>query len=291
MCKEQINNMDSTDYRVTALLTEHFEFSPLSLIDDVINAVNKIMYNCTDALDAYLEKRRNVQLEELRKAGGDDGTVFPLAEIRQGTAELETLLVSHVDRYFDKFELYTLRNILVLPKDLVEDGWVRLKHHEGLDLAKGAPEMAQLEQVGPLVESINLELKLRKLLKVQTEQATRIVRLLRHYKRCVELTVLPRADSRLDAATVAKLRDTLEPMNENIYFLLGQVDELLRLVLALNDKFMNDKLLGALGKLLFAPTNRDAYIRDKSMRILDEIGVWGDTESGVLYSAYAETNE
>ena len=32
------------DERTTAILTEHLEFAPLTLIDDVINAVNEIMY-------------------------------------------------------------------------------------------------------------------------------------------------------------------------------------------------------------------------------------------------------
>ncbi|KAM9897702.1 hypothetical protein OXX79_006723, partial [Metschnikowia pulcherrima] len=116
--------MNSSDYRVTALLTEHLGFAPLTLVDEVINAVNKIMYNCFDALETFLTKRRDAQLEKLRRDNGigegdadidtnglmdekisaaeERGEVFPLAEIHHGTSELETLLVSHVDRNFDK---------------------------------------------------------------------------------------------------------------------------------------------------------------------------------------------
>ena len=42
--------------------------------------------------------------------------------------QLETLLESTVDKTFDKFEIYTLRNILTVPDELA--GWMRLGHYE-----------------------------------------------------------------------------------------------------------------------------------------------------------------
>lgn len=42
--------------------------------------------------------------------------------------QLETLLEATVDKAFDKFEIYVLRNILTVPEDLL--GWIRLKHYE-----------------------------------------------------------------------------------------------------------------------------------------------------------------
>jgi kinetochore protein Mis12/MTW1 len=50
---------------------------------------------------------------------------------------LETLLENGVDKRFDAFELYVLRNILVVPQDLV--GWVRLAHHKNLDFTSITP--------------------------------------------------------------------------------------------------------------------------------------------------------
>ena len=41
---------------------------------------------------------------------------------------LETLLESTVDKSFDKFEIYTLRNILTVDREV--GGWVRLAHYE-----------------------------------------------------------------------------------------------------------------------------------------------------------------
>ena len=49
-------------------------------------------------------------------------------EIEEGLHQLETLLESTVDRNFDKFEIYVLRNILSVPEDLT--GWIRLNHYE-----------------------------------------------------------------------------------------------------------------------------------------------------------------
>ena len=41
---------------------------------------------------------------------------------------LETLLESTVDKSFDKFEIYVLRNILTVDEEV--GGWVRLGHYQ-----------------------------------------------------------------------------------------------------------------------------------------------------------------
>ncbi|KAK9476651.1 Mis12 protein-domain-containing protein [Lipomyces japonicus] len=103
----------------TALLTEHLEYPPIALIDDIINAVNNILYKCTAAIETFL------QTQPPCKDIPDD-------EIEVGTAKLETLLEGAVDRNFDRFELYVLRNVLAVP-DNVADGWMRLGHHKNID--------------------------------------------------------------------------------------------------------------------------------------------------------------
>lgn len=49
-------------------------------------------------------------------------------EIENGVHQLETLLEATVDKTFDKFEIYTLRNILTVPDELAP--WMRLAHYE-----------------------------------------------------------------------------------------------------------------------------------------------------------------
>ena len=71
----------------------------------------------------------------------DEDDAFPQArqEIEEGLQKLETLLNATVDKNFDKFEIYLLRNILSVPSDLSD--WVRLKHYDGVsfDIPRDAP--------------------------------------------------------------------------------------------------------------------------------------------------------
>lgn len=60
----------------------------------------------------------------------DGNVIYPEAqlEIENGLHQLETLLEATVDKAFDKFEIFVLRNIFRVPDDLM--GWIRLKHYE-----------------------------------------------------------------------------------------------------------------------------------------------------------------
>lgn len=279
---------------MTAVLTEHLGFAPITLIDEVINAVNHIMYNCIDALEKFLGKRRQSTIDELKNRNIPDpeSRAFPEEEIKSGASELETLLVSHVDNNFDKFELYTLRNILTIPKDLVEDGWIKLKHHEGLDFKSqehSEDSTFNDNQLKPLIESINFELQLRKILLMQKRRASKIIEGLTHYKSCIESVTQAGTGTRLPQEIAGIWKQRLLPMNENVYHLLGQADELLGNVLALNEKFMKASDEGGIRGLHYRPTTRDRYIHDKSVRILDELGIVRSVDehakSAVLYSA------
>ncbi|DAA74173.1 TPA_exp: Uncharacterized protein A8136_3671 [Trichophyton benhamiae CBS 112371] len=132
----------------TALLTEHFSYTPLSLIDDVINSVNNLIYQAISSLEDGLQSTPPEKLGFRHGPGtipdtDDDGNIqYPEArlEIENGLHQLETLLEATVDKAFDKFEIYVLRNVLTVPEDLT--GWIRLSHHEGLSLEparEGAP--------------------------------------------------------------------------------------------------------------------------------------------------------
>ncbi|GBL49447.1 hypothetical protein ACI3LY_000046 [Candidozyma auris] len=289
------------------LLTEHLGFAPLTLIDEVINSVNHIIYNCLDGLDRFLVSKRESQIQELRNKSTDNSDimlddeeptnpefrrrVFPLEDIKKGTAELETLLVSHVDRAFDKFELYTLRNILYIPPDLVSGGWVRLKHHKGLNLSV-QDDPSRDKEIRQLMEKINLELTLRKILQLQKAKATKLVSALKHYRSCVAAIVSSGSQSQLSPEKKTTLRQHLEPMNENLYYLLGQTDTLLEQTLKLEQKLKSGNFDGS-SECHFTPSLRDVYMNHKSLKLLSECGVIKDGEQessrSFLYSAVAET--
>lgn len=104
------------------------------MIDDIINSVNNFVYQGVGSLETGLLSTPPERLG-FKPVKPDPETTgqqeeFPEAkqEIEEGLHKLETLLNSTVDKNFDKFEIYVLRNILSVPADLVS--WVRLGHYE-----------------------------------------------------------------------------------------------------------------------------------------------------------------
>jgi len=101
------------DHSVKELWVEALRTPPLAFIDDIINAINDKMYNMLSALQQGFEKLLpdpNIVAEKM--------------------VQIDVLLESAVDRNYDVFELYALRNIFgFLPKDPVPP-----LHYEGFDL-------------------------------------------------------------------------------------------------------------------------------------------------------------
>ncbi|KAE8350877.1 Mis12 protein-domain-containing protein [Aspergillus coremiiformis] len=126
----------------TSLLTEHFSYTPLSLVDDVINSINNLIYQAISSLETGLLSTPPERLGFAHASNGstipdtdeDGNVVYPEArlEIENGLHQLETLLEATVDKAFDKFEIIILRNSFRVDDDLL--AWIRLNHYEGLDL-------------------------------------------------------------------------------------------------------------------------------------------------------------
>ncbi|OTA66482.1 hypothetical protein K449DRAFT_390922 [Hypoxylon sp. EC38] len=128
----------------TELLTEHFGYPPVSLIDDIINSINILAERALNSVEQGLLNAPPATLgfkppkASSRKDADAQQQLDPAeaakTEIEFGTHQLETLLCASIDRNFDKFEIYVLRNILcVRPPDL--RNWMRLSHYESLDLS------------------------------------------------------------------------------------------------------------------------------------------------------------
>ncbi|KAK7517416.1 Mis12 domain-containing protein [Phyllosticta citriasiana] len=133
----------------TALLTEHFRYTPLTLIDQIINMINELLQHAVDAVESGL---LNTSPENLGFAAGaaaqhaipdTDGegrALYPemRREIEEGVHMLETLLEANVDRNFDKLEIWALRNVFKVEEGLVP--WVRLGHYENVQVPGSAAE-------------------------------------------------------------------------------------------------------------------------------------------------------
>ena len=125
----------------TELMTEHLQYAPLTLIDDIINSANAILYQSMEAFETYLRDTLIPSLPPTTQSTTGDGAKKAFAldgetdgqeelyrELEFGMAQTETLLENAVDRNFDAFELYVLRNVFNVPEEV--EGYLRLKHHQ-----------------------------------------------------------------------------------------------------------------------------------------------------------------
>lgn len=104
--------------------------------------MNEVLYRCTDSFETGLLSADPSLLgfadryaaEKRVPATDEDGqNVYPEAklEVEEGVLKLETLMENAVDKNFDRLEIWTLRNVLCLPRGEEELArWVRLGHYE-----------------------------------------------------------------------------------------------------------------------------------------------------------------
>lgn len=124
------------------LLTEHFGYPPVSLLDDIINTVNVLADRALDSVERVLlslpPQNLGFKPSKSKDASGENTASSPeeaaKREIENGTHQLETLLNAAIDKNFDIFELYTMNNILTI--DEKTQPFIRLSHYQGLDLSK-----------------------------------------------------------------------------------------------------------------------------------------------------------
>lgn len=116
-----------------------------TLLDDIINTVNELVFRAINAIESGFAHASPESIGFRSPPAADplseDDTRDALLEQKQteidsGIVKLESLLNAIVDKDFDKFEIYTLRNILAVGHE--EDGdlakWVRLEHYHDLKL-------------------------------------------------------------------------------------------------------------------------------------------------------------
>ncbi|KAL7959157.1 Mis12 domain-containing protein [Trichoderma compactum] len=145
----------NSDYE---LLTEHFSYPPVSLLDDIINTVNVLADRALDSVERLLLSipPKKLGFSKSSKHPGQTPNLSPeeaaKLEIENGTHQLETLLNASIDKNFDIFELYVMQNIItVRPQD---QPYMRLSHYSGLDFPDD--DTAAAQQIDkPSPESIN----------------------------------------------------------------------------------------------------------------------------------------
>ncbi|KAI0128380.1 Mis12 domain-containing protein [Xylariales sp. AK1849] len=180
----------------TELLTEHFGYPPVSLIDDIINSINILAERALNSVEQGLlhappatlgfkaPKSSTNSSSSQATEPAQDPAEQARNEIEAGTHQLETLLCATIDRNFDIFEIFVLRNnFCVNPVDL--RNYIRLRHYEGLDFSCPKPggedgnsangDKPTLESIGHLRRKLRESMRLNVLLHAEQERNARLL--------------------------------------------------------------------------------------------------------------------
>ncbi|PNY25007.1 Kinetochore-associated protein MTW1 [Tolypocladium capitatum] len=176
----------SSDYE---LLTEHFSYPPVALLDDIINTVNVLSDRAIDSVERLLlsipPQKLGFSSSTSKKSKDKDNAAADLSpeeaakrEIENGTHQLETLLNTSIDKKFDLFELYVMRYILTVRPE--HQPYIRLAHYDGLDLAPGPqPDRPTAESVTALRRRLQASQKLHVALEAERARNDALLRRLR----------------------------------------------------------------------------------------------------------------
>ncbi|KAK1510527.1 uncharacterized protein CCOS01_15358 [Colletotrichum costaricense] len=157
------------------LLTEHLGYAPISLLDSIINNVNAVADKTLDRVEQGLSKAPpkalgfEKALKQKKRSADEVVDVEETAklEIVDGVHKLETLLCAAIDKNFDKFELYVMKNILSIQQG--QRNWMRLAHYDGLDFNATHEDAPTRESVDALRRKLQASQRLNVML--HAEQA------------------------------------------------------------------------------------------------------------------------
>jgi len=257
--------MASSSEKEKALLTELFGYTPLTLLDDIINTVNEVNYQALNAIEEGLKQQPAAQLgfqlseEEITGLATDEATQAALDkkkndEIDNGMVKLETLLNSTVDKDFDKFEIYAFRNILTIGGDTDPElvDYITLDHYKNLDLnaAEKSPTKEEVEMQEKRLRELK---KLNNLLKAKELEQANTLNAVKGVEEKLSFLTKTSEDVKYTAAQLPQLRE-----------LLGEL------------KAAQGKLGSSTGSA--KEEERQAYIDAQSRRAMERAGVHGNAE-------------
>lgn len=265
-------------------------------MDDIINTVNELVFRAINAIESGFsnsspeslgyrpapnvefpneEARRNALLEQKQ------------AEIDTGIIQLESLLNAIVDKDFDKFEIYTLRNILAVGHE--EESlarWVRLEHYKNLELDNSTvtitPEELQLQR-----RKVQETAKLNAMLKAEEARNKAIISQLHTLTGQQPKEQTPQESDTTSQSPFSFLTtsphtsSTAQPLSQNLQYAIAQLPALRELLAQLKES------------LASLPTARQArqgensmeakrrgYINAQSRRALERRGVDVSSQEG-----------
>lgn len=286
--------MAATNQTKTALLTEHFRYTPLTLLDDIINTVNELVFRAVNAIEEGFGGTTAEQLgfeldnETALTHSSETARHNALAELKQneidnGIVKLESLLNATVDKDFDKFEIYTLRNILAVGHE--EDdlaNWVRLEHYKGVDVVKAddvpTPEAVQLQR-----KKLHETAKLNNMLKAEQAKNAAVLQQL-----SALIGAEPKEGASGSSAPFAFLKSSPgQQLTHDTQYALEQIPALQKLLSGLRDamQIIPSAKNGRLEDEDNAEARRRRYLENQSRRALERKGIDTDSSAGTSLAA------
>lgn len=222
-------NEDETeiDIKQAQLLTEHFGFQPITVVDDIINIINDIMYKCTEQIERSLidhKQQLENQAKSFKNLKINEKNEYSLRDIEVGTAKLETTLEQVINKNFDKFELYSLRNVFNIPSHLIKGGYIRLNHHKDLEVIKNIEEVDEEinERYNQLLKEIKFQIERNKMLVESVKKLKKYRTLCQNLRKRISYLNTEDIDNDHDREQLLKL----SPLKDTIVFLLNQIREM-----------------------------------------------------------------
>ncbi|KAF2148315.1 Mis12 domain-containing protein [Myriangium duriaei CBS 260.36] len=305
--------MPSPDQIKTALLTEHFRYTPLTLLDDIINTVNELVFQAVNEIEDSLLNTDSETLGFTKAEGVSDADFDAIArtEVEAGIVQLESLLNSTIDKNFDKLEIYTLRNLLTVSNVKQDEGlenWVMLDHYREMDQADHKPvDDSTLDALTALRKRAQETEKLHRALKAEVARNEALLARLRPIG--IEAQSTRQSTGSIDqsfaSASVVAAQDQpsfsflsstpaaseleivakreSQPLTQNTKFTLTQLTALKRLLDDLRPHLANFPRPG-LGSE--AHKTRDAYIESQTRNAMARNGIEpGKSQGGVALTA------
>lgn len=258
--------MDEDDevlLKSTRILTEHFGYQPIAVIDDVINTINEIMYRCTEQLEQILINQTKNNKSSINREDS-------VTKIQEGTATLESYLEHTINTNFDKFEIYSLRNVFSIPKELIN--FIVLKHQENLNLNLKLSNDFKLDKLNnldlqvseniiKLIQEVKYQIELNKVLCGVIGRLKK----LKIVSQAIKLKLSPLIANNGD--NDRKILNELNPLNDTILFLVTQIKNIYDKINSIKDLIYDDLLL----ENFFSITNEEKQLNAKIDVIIDRI--------------------
>ncbi|KOH01360.1 MIND complex subunit MTW1 [Saccharomyces eubayanus] len=255
--------MSAPTMRSTSILTEHLGYPPISLVDDIINAVNEIMYKCTAAMEKYLLSKSRIGEEDYGE------------EIKNGVAKLESLLENSVDKNFDKLELYVLRNVLRIPEEFLDANVFRLENQKDLVIVNDNEIKRSEEELREKVNDVELAFKKNEMLMKRVAKVKKLLVSIRGFKQKLSDLLKCKDDEQLQ-----KILESLKPIDDTMTLLSSS---LRKLYVDSESTSSTEEVEALLQKLKangkHSKDYRTRYIDIRTNNILRRLGLLGDGET------------